>query len=157
MGTFTTKFHSAKSDWETPQNLFDVLNQRFRFTCDVAASSSNTKVKDNYFTEEQDAIQQAWKETCWCNPPYTTSLKLWAAYGLLQSHKYGSTIVMLLPCRTNTEWWHKFCMQAEEIIFLRGRPKFGDAKHGLPQPLALVVFRDHTEPIKVSSLDIRNL
>ena len=31
-------------------------------------------------------------------------------------------------------------MEATEVRFICGRPKFGGAKHGLPQPLALVVF-----------------
>jgi DNA N-6-adenine-methyltransferase (Dam). len=46
---------------------------------------------------------------------------------------------MLIPARTNTGWWHDHCMKGE-IRFLRGRPKFNDGKHGLPFPLALVIF-----------------
>ena len=63
------------------------------------------------------------------------------AKGLPETRKPGCTVVMLIPARTNTRWWHDYCMKAAEIRFLNGRPKFGDAEHGLPQPLALIVFR----------------
>jgi site-specific DNA-methyltransferase (adenine-specific) len=51
------------------------------------------------------------------------------------------TVVMLIPARTNTKWFHNYCMKAAEVRFICGRPKFGDSKHGLPQPLILVVFK----------------
>jgi len=31
-----------------------------------------------------------------------------------------------------------------EVRFLRGRPRFKGAKYGLPQPLAIVVFRPNS-------------
>ena len=50
----------------------------------------------------------------------------------------GCKVVCLLPSRTNTNWWHDFVMNGE-VRFIRGRPKFVGAKHGLPQPLAIVI------------------
>jgi len=61
---------------------------------------------------------------------------------------------MLIPARTNTVWWHDYCMKAKEIRFIKGRPKFGDAKHGLPQPLAIVIFAKHYGETKFSSFSI---
>jgi len=52
---------------------------------------------------------------------------------------------MLIPARTNTKWFHDLCMKAAEIRFILGRPKFGDSKHGLPQPLVLVIFKKSDE------------
>lgn len=52
-------FSSAKSDWETPQWLFDKLNERYHFTLDAAASEKNHKVR-RYFTEEQNGLLQDW-------------------------------------------------------------------------------------------------
>ena len=83
---------------------------------------------------------------CWLNPPYGQNsahkLSNWVQKAFHDSEKYGATIVMLIPARTNTKWWHRFCMRAGEIRFIEGRPKFGGAKHGLPQPLAVVVFHN---------------
>lgn len=52
-------FTSEKSYWETPQVLFDELNDEFSFTLDAAASDNNHKV-DNYFTEKEDGLAQDW-------------------------------------------------------------------------------------------------
>jgi len=49
-------------------------------------------------------------------------------------------VMCLLPARTDTAWWHDYCMRGE-ITFLRGRLKFGDAKTGAPFPSALVLFK----------------
>jgi site-specific DNA-methyltransferase (adenine-specific) len=50
-------------------------------------------------------------------------------------------VVMLIPSRTDTRWWHEYIMKASEIRFVRGRLKFGGAKYNAPFPSAIVVFR----------------
>ena len=53
-------------------------------------------------------------------------------------------VVCLLPARTDTAWWHDYCMKGE-VQFIRGRLKFGTARNAAPFPSALVIFRrDHT-------------
>lgn len=52
-------FMSKKSDWETPQDLFDSLNSEFHFTLDAAASDSNHKLP-HYYTEKEDGLAQDW-------------------------------------------------------------------------------------------------
>ena len=68
----------AKTDeWETPQDLFDRLNDEFHFTLDVCATKENAKTTF-YFTREQDGLKQDWNgETVWCNPPYGRQMQLW--------------------------------------------------------------------------------
>jgi phage N-6-adenine-methyltransferase len=56
--------------WGTPQAEFDKLYAEFGFTLDVCAITSNAKC-DQFFTPEQDSLQQAWTGVCWCNPPYS--------------------------------------------------------------------------------------
>lgn len=52
-------FSSDKNYWETPQALFDKLNDEFHFTLDAAANETNHKC-DQYFTAEMDGLQQNW-------------------------------------------------------------------------------------------------
>jgi len=52
----------------------------------------------------------------------------------------GVATVALIPSRTNTGWWHDIVMP-NEVRFVRGRPKFGNADQGLPWPLAVIIFR----------------
>lgn len=155
MALFTNKFDSAKQEWTTPQALFDRLNKEFRFNCDLAADATNTKC-EVYVDAERDALTQPWFGTCWLNPPYGAKkprLQDWVKTAYQETRKPGCVVVMLIPARTNTRWWHDFCMLATEIRFLNGRPRFGDAKHGLPQPLALIVFS--SEPgLKVTSYKV---
>jgi len=47
---------------------------------------------------------------------------------------------MLIPARTDTSYWHEYCMRADKIHFIRGRLKFGNAKAGAPFPSVVVVF-----------------
>jgi len=72
------------------------------------------------------------------NPPYK-DMKKWVIKAYTESQKNNATVVCLLPARTNTIWWHEYCMKGE-IRFIRGRPAFEGCIHGLPQPLAIVVF-----------------
>lgn len=147
MSKFKGKFESARQDWETPQNFFDPINLEFNFTLDAAASAKNTKVKTKFFSKRDDSFAQSWgNNVVWLNPPYGEGkrpISAWVAKAHAES-LMGATVVMLIPARTNTNWFHDFCLAKGEVRFVRGRPKFGDAEYGLPQPLCLVIFR----PIK---------
>lgn len=56
-------FTSNKNYWETPQDLFDKLHAEYNFTLDAAATGENAKL-DNYYTEEDDALEQKWGAEC---------------------------------------------------------------------------------------------
>lgn len=127
------RFASKKQEYETPKKLFDKLNNEFNFTIDVCADTYNKKV-EKYYSEEDDALTKDWDGICWMNPPYK-DLKTWIAKAYKESLK-GATVVCLIPARTNTNWWHEYCMRGE-IRFIKGRPKFEGCKYGL---LAIIVF-----------------
>jgi len=132
-------FSSATDMWATPQNFFDKLDAFFRFELDVCATSENSKCR-KYFTETDDGLKKDWFGTVWMNPPYGREIGKWVAKAYSQSRLHGSTIVCLLPARTDTKWWHDYCVKGE-ITFIKGRLKFGDAKNSAPFPSAVVIFR----------------
>ena len=134
-------FTSRTDEWETPQYLFDELNEQFGFETDVCALPWNTKCA-KYFTPEQNGLSQEWRGVCWMNPPYGRQIGLWVEKAY-KSSKNGATVVCLLPSRTDTAWWHDYCMKGE-IKFLRGGLKFGDSKNSAPFPSAVVIFRGYT-------------
>ena len=131
------KFQSKNQEYATPIELFKVLDNEFNFTMDVCADENNKKV-NTYYSENENALIQDWKGVCWMNPPYK-DMKKWVIKAHDESVKHDSTVVCLIPARTNTKWWHEYCMKGE-IRFINGRPKFEGCIHGLPQPLAIVVF-----------------
>ena len=132
--------YSSKTDmWETPQELFDELDKEFQFDLDVCAIPENAKCKA-FYTPEQDGLSQPWKGTCWCNPPYGRDIGQWVRRAFLASIS-GSTVVMLLPSRTDTKWFHDYIYKRAEIRFVKGRLKFGNSKNSAPFPSMIVVFR----------------
>lgn len=138
----TGMYSSATSEWETPQALFDRLNHEFGFQLDVCATANNAKCT-NFFSPEQDGLSQDWSHagTCWMNPPYGDVIGDWVKKAWQESK--GAVIVCLLPARTDTHWWHTYCMKAAEIRFIRGRLKFGGGKNSAPFPSAIVVFNQN--------------
>lgn len=132
--------YSRKTDlWETPQDLFDKLNTEFHFDLDVCALPENAKC-DRYYTPEANGLVQVWDGVCWCNPPYGRQIWKWVRKAQISSF-LGATVVMLLPARTDTRWFHDYILYRSEIRFLKGRLKFGGAKWSAPFPSMIVVFR----------------
>jgi len=135
-------FSSATDLWATPQEFFDKYNSIYNFELDVCASLENAKC-DRYFTKEDDGLSQVWTGICWMNPPYGRQIKHWVQKAYESSLHDGATVVCLLPSRTDTAWWHDYCMKGK-IEFIRGRLKFGEGKNSAPFPSAVVVFDKST-------------
>ena len=134
-------YSSNSNEWETPQNFFDKLNKEFNFTLDPAASHDNAKCS-TYFTEMDDGLSKTWKgHVVFCNPPYGREIGKWVKKARQESYEHGITVVMLIPARTDTRYWHdEIFPYASDIRFIKGRLKFGDAKNAAPFPSAVVVF-----------------
>ena len=131
-------FTSSTDDWATPQDFFDTLNREFDFDLDVCASAENAKCA-RFFTKEDDGLSKEWRGRCWMNPPYGREIGQWVRKAFETSLR-GGLVVCLLPSRTDTQWWHDYCMKGE-IRFVQGRLKFGDGKNSAPFPSAIVIFR----------------
>lgn len=128
---------NTRKDWGTPQRFFDELHKEFNFTLDVCATEETAKCP-RYFTQETDGLKQDWSgETCWMNPPYGRDIATW----IRKAATSRATVVCLVPCRTDSRWWHQWIMQADEIRFIRGRLKFTGAEDGAQFPSAVVIFR----------------
>lgn len=130
---------SSKSDiWATPQEFFNSLNAEFNFTLDPCALPDNAKCS-KFYTPEQNGLKQDWSnETVFCNPPYS-DIKNWVEKAYNEA-KRGAKVVMLIPARTDTRYFHDFIYNQHEIRFVRGRLKFGDQKNSAPFPSMVVVF-----------------
>lgn len=68
-------FSTGKDDWETPQWLFNQLDDEFHFTLDPCCTAENAKCR-KYYTKAENGLEQDWKgETVFCNPPYSRGKK----------------------------------------------------------------------------------
>lgn len=132
---------SSKTDlWETPQDFFDRLDAEFGFDLDACALPQNAKCAA-YYTPEQDGLSQPWDGVVWCNPPYGRNIGKWVQKAHEENRRNNNYIVMLLPARTDTRWFHDYILNKAEVRFIRGRLKFGGAKNSAPFPSMVVVFR----------------
>jgi hypothetical protein len=95
-----------------------------------------------FYTPEENGLQQDWHGRVFCNPPYGRSIGDW----ILKAHDettQGNTeiVVMLLPARTGTKWFHNLILPYYEIIFLPGRIRFVGAQNAAPFDSMLVIMR----------------
>lgn len=134
-------FSSATDNWATPQDFFDSVADRFGpFDLDVCADDENAKCSV-YFTKADDGLTKQWFGNCWMNPPYGRNIGAWMRKAY-ESSLFGARVVCLVPSRTDTAWWHDYATKGH-VEFIRGRLKFGGAKHSAPFPCALVIFEPH--------------
>jgi len=128
-------FLSNSCEWETPLNFFQKYNEIYNFTLDTCASNNNAKCS-KYFTKETNGLLQDWsKDICWMNPPYGREIKNWVK----KAYESNSTVVCLLPARTDTKWFHEYCLKGK-IEFIKGRLKFNNNKNSAPFPSMIVIF-----------------
>jgi site-specific DNA-methyltransferase (adenine-specific) len=134
---------SNRHDWRTPRVFFeDVVREFGPFDTDAAASADNA-LCPHFWDEQADALKQDWAgRRIWCNPPYGRTIKKWVAKAS-STIGTGGLVVMLIPSRTDTSYFHDYIWQKPgvEVRFLRGRLKFDDGKDPAPFPSMLVVFR----------------
>jgi site-specific DNA-methyltransferase (adenine-specific) len=143
-------FKSDKTEWETPQWLFDLLDAEYHFTLDACATQNNAKCAA-FFTSKQDGLKRAWRGSVWINPPYGRKIGQWVDRAKQQIRfKRIERIVMLLPSRTDTKWWHRSIMHgAKEIRFIEGRLRFVGAAGFAPFPSVIVVYDHRSYPFYV--------
>lgn len=132
-------FSSDKDDWETPQDFFEKLDNEFNFDLDPCCSKLTAKCQ-KFFTKEDDGLFQPWFGTVYMNPPYGRQIVNWIKKASEESQK-GCVVVCLVPARTDTRWWHDYCMKSSEIRLLNRRLTFAGADNKSTFPAAIVIFR----------------
>lgn len=134
-------FSSENEEWETPIDFYNELNKEFKFNLDPCALPNNAKC-EKFFTPSDDGLSQNWEGyVAFCNPPYGRKIYDWVKKCYEESRKGNTQVVMLIPARTDTKYFHEFIYhKAKEIRFIRGRLKFGGAKNSAPFPSMIVVF-----------------
>ncbi len=137
---------SKKMNWCTPQKFYDELDKEFSFVADVAATEKNKKAPICY-TPETNGLINTWNfgGSVFCNPPYGKEIGKWVKKAYEEAQK-GVTVVMLIPARTDTSYFHDYIYNKAEIRFIRGRLKFTDEsgveQNAAPFPSMLVIYNN---------------
>ncbi len=122
-------FTSASPHWATPEGVYRELDAEFHFDDDPCPLHA-----------EVDGLTRRWGNRTYCNPPYGKAINTWIEKAYKES-LLGKTVVCLIPSLPGTRWWHDYVMKAQEIRFIKGRLKFGNATNSAPFPSAIVIFR----------------
>jgi len=147
-------FSSKSNDWATPQDFYNQLDAEFEFTLDPCASQSSAKCA-SFYTADDDGLSKDWEgHTVFMNPPYGRKIGNWIQKAYEEGEKSNTRVVALIPARTDTKYWHNYCMKATEIRFVKGRLKFGqgNTKNSAPFPSAVIVFSGSPPP-KISGME----
>jgi len=132
-------FSSKSNEWYTPIHFYNKLDKEFNFTLDPCCTKDSAKCK-KFYTKDDDGLSKDWSnEIVFMNPPYGREIKYWIKKAYDESLK-GALVVCLIPARTDTAYWHDYCMKGT-IRFIRGRLKFSN-KNSAPFPSAVVIFGD---------------
>lgn len=139
---------SKDMGWETPDDVFGLLNRSYQFDLDAAANASTKKCHKYIGPDHEDVFMRdslsmpRWPgSVIWLNPPYGREIGLWMDKAVEQSR--FSTVAVLTFARTDTRWWHRTVSKAAEVRFLSGRIKFlkdGNQLAPAPAPSALITF-----------------
>ena len=73
------------------------------------------------------------------NPPYS-QIEKWVRKSWEESTKPNTIVVMLIPARTDTRYFHGYINNRSEIRFLPGRIRFS-GKGRAPFPSMVVIYR----------------
>ena len=127
----------SKSDkWQTPPELYETLNNEFKFNFDPCPI--------DWKEGDKDGLKIEWGTSTFCNPPYSDVSK-W----IEKAHnewKKGKKVVMLINAITDTIAFHKYIYNQAEIRFIKGRIKFinpnePNKKQPSPKPSMIVIFK----------------
>ena len=135
---------SKNMNWCTPQDFYECLDNEFHFALDAAATDKPPKCR-LYYTPETDGLAQSCHAggPVFCNPPNGRRTGKWVRKSFEEAQA-GFPIVLLIPARTDTAWFHDYIYGKAEIRFLRGRLRFtdedGNAADPAPFPSMVVVY-----------------
>lgn len=140
-------FDYIANDYKTPPILYNMALSHFgikEFSLDTCCTDENIPAKRYFKKSEIDGLKADWEFVNWCNPPFN-ECKKWIEKAFTESKK-GNKTAMLIPVRTETEYWHKYILFNPEvkIAWLRKGYKFLNAQNQemgiFKNALALVYF-----------------
>ena len=106
-------------NWQTPKELYDLLNDEFNFDFDPCP------ICFDEITPDKDGLLIDWGKRNFINPPYSKKLKDSFVKKAIDEAKKGKLCVCLLPVSTSTILFHDHIKpNASEIRFIKGRVKF---------------------------------
>ncbi len=123
----------SKSDVHlTPDRVWDMIRENFGYLEEEFFDPCPVDPKFN-------GLELDWYELNYINPPYS-DLPLWVDKAIKLTKK-GCVSIMLLPAKTDQQWFHDIIENNYKIIWIRKRLKFKNNKWSATQPHFLVEIK----------------
>lgn len=107
---------SKKTDnWKTPSFIYDYFVNKCGFF-DPCPYNENPEI---------DGLKIEWGGLNFVNPPYS-KINKWVDKSIEEAKK-NKVVIMLLPARTDTQWFKKIWNAGCAIMFIEGRLHFNDS------------------------------
>lgn len=147
-----TAVHSGESEhWNTSEDLLAVVREILgEIDLDPCTNDGSTVGAHHTRTKAQDGLAVPWNSPefarapgrpvrVFVNPPYGRHLGDWFAHAV-EAAIQGAEVLLLVPARTDVEWWHRWVAQADAVCFWAGRITFAGAPAAAPFPSALIYY-----------------
>lgn len=126
---------NGSDEWQTPTWLFQALDREFYFTLDGAATPQNALCRRFCAA---DAAMPWSGERVFCNPPYSN------IEPFVKAAFDAEIAVLLLPVRTDSDWFQMLIERRAEIRWFRKRVNFiqnGEEVKGAPFPPLIAIVK----------------
>ena len=134
---------SDRTDWQSPDNLLELVREVGEIVLDPCTVASNPCRARRILVDPQGLKERWTRYACggliYANPPYGRVLPGWVNKVVEESHR-GATIILLVPSRTDTEWFQRAYGSCSALCLWSGRLTFRGAPDPAPFPSALFFF-----------------
>lgn len=119
-----SRFSSLTDEWGTPMDLFREQDRKFNFTLDPCGTKLRLLKEDmTTWTKEDNGLPRSWAgQRVFVNPPFS-EMTTWCQKCFAESGR-AELIVLLIPVRTDTKYFHEFIYHHSELEFLKGRLQY---------------------------------
>jgi hypothetical protein len=138
-------FSSKSEEHYTPREIIRKVIAFYQGTIDLDPCSNSHEdpwvpAATHYTKEDNGQMQLPWKGKVWVNPPYGRSLGEWSRKARWEYEEgEASQILLLVPSRTDTAWYHH--LSSYPRCNIRGRLKFINPDNkGSSAPFPSVIF-----------------
>lgn len=112
-------FGFKENDYKTPKVLYQKALDHWnidKFDLDTCCTDENIPAISYFKNKIKDGLKEEWRyySYCWCNPPYN-ECKKWIEKAYKENLLNHNFIVMLIPVRTETKYWHDYILNNPRV------------------------------------------
>ncbi len=150
-------FSSETGEHYTPTKILEpIVAFMGAIDLDPCANPGKTVPATTHYTKEDDGLSQEWHGKVFVNPPYGDAISAWIDKAIEEfMDGRAEEIVLLLPARTDTQWFAK--LRDCPICFVRGRITFVGNDSPAPFPSCLVLMTEEASRESIFAATMESL